>query len=172
MADPIPEWASREAGPGDLRAALDAQRRGSLQAAWPDRKALRRWAKSQGWPAPWLGFDKAFLARMLEDEASFDRAIRESGLGLRVPRQDCTIPAEKLRVLDALYDERSESGQPVGWRSLVSELREIRRAVEAGAVVTVEGGPSLRSWQGFYDWAHGRYHMLEDGCDKWIGNDD
>jgi hypothetical protein len=21
-------------------------------------------------------------------------------------------------------------------------------------------------------WAHGRYHALEDGYDKWIGNDD
>lgn len=171
MAEHIPEWATREAGPGDLRVALDAQKRGSLQIALPDRKALRAWAERQGWPAPWLGFDAAFLARMLEDEASFDRAIRESGLGLRVPRQDCTIPAEKLRELDALYHERSESGQPAGWDRLVAELREIRRAVEAGAMVKVEGGPAMRSWQGFYDWAHGRYHALEDGYDGWIGND-
>jgi hypothetical protein len=41
----------------------------------------------------------------------------------------------------------------------------------AGVVVQVEDGPRLRTWQGFYEWAHGRYHMLEDGHDKWIGND-
>lgn len=29
----------------------------------------------------------------------------------------------------------------------------------------------MRSWQQFYTWAHGRYHMLEDGYDTWIGDD-
>ncbi|HEX3130824.1 MAG TPA: hypothetical protein VH394_26045 [Thermoanaerobaculia bacterium] len=89
-----------------------------------------------------------------------------------LPGQDYTISAEELRELDALYDERSETGRPTGWNILVEELRTIRRAVEAGAVVTVEEGRALRTWQEFYTWAHGRYHMLEDGCDKWIGNDD
>jgi len=54
---------------------------------------------------------------------------------------------------------------------LVEDLREIRRAVEAGVAVTVEGEGLLLNWQGFYRWAHGRYHMLEDGYDKWIGDD-
>ena len=43
--------------------------------------------------------------------------------------------------------------------------------MEAGVVVQVEEGPRIQTWQGFYDWAHGRYHMLEDGYDKWIGDD-
>jgi len=38
-------------------------------------------------------------------------------------------------------------------------------------VVNVEGVARLRTWQSFYDWAHGRYHMLEDGHDSWIGDD-
>jgi len=125
----------------------------------------------QGWPAPWLGFDEAFLARMLKDEASFDRALEDSGIEVHVPRQECTISAEQLQGLDGLYEERSESGRPVSWGSLVEELRGIRRAVEAGAVVKIEGGQSLRTWQDFYAWAHGRYHALEDGYDKWIGDD-
>jgi hypothetical protein len=87
-------------------------------------------------------------------------------------KPDYTISAEEIRELDALYDERSESGRPTSWGILVEELRKIRRDVEAGVVVTVEGGPILRSWQQFYSWAHGRYHMLEDGYDRWIGNDD
>lgn len=81
------------------------------------------------------------------------------------------ISAEKLKTLDEMYAARSPSGHPTSWRALVEELREIRRAVEAGAVVQVEGGGTLRTWQEFYDWAHGRYHMLEDGCDSWIGDD-
>ena len=55
--------------------------------------------------------------------------------------------------------------------SMVEALRAIRRAVEAGVVVQVEGAQEMRTWQGFYDWAHGRYHMLEDGYDRWIGDD-
>jgi hypothetical protein len=82
-----------------------------------------------------------------------------------------TITAEKLSEFDALYEERSSSGRPISWGALVEKLRGIRRAVEAGAVVTVEGGQTLRTWQDFYQWAHGRYHMLEDGYDKWIGDD-
>lgn len=55
---------------------------------------------------------------------------------------------------------------------LVDELREMRRAVEAGVTLTIAGGPAIRTWQDFYAWAHGRYHMLEDGSDHWLGDDD
>jgi len=89
-----------------------------------------------------------------------------------LPRRDCTIPVEKLSELDALYEKRSPSGHPTGWGDLVEELREIRRAVEAGAVVTVDGTQTiLRTWPDFYSWAHARYHALEDGYDHWIGDD-
>lgn len=81
------------------------------------------------------------------------------------------ISTKVLRTLDAMYAERSPSGQPTSWRALVEELREIGRAIEAGAVVQVEGEGKLRTWQEFYSWAHRRYHMLEDGCDPWIGDD-
>ncbi len=81
------------------------------------------------------------------------------------------ILTEALRTLDAMYAERSASGRPTSWRALVEELRRIRRAIEAGAVVEIEGEGTLRTWQEFYSWAHGRYHMLEDGCDPWIGDD-
>ncbi len=62
-------------------------------------------------------------------------------------------------------------GYPTSWGSLVEALRAIRRAVEAGVVVHIEGEQPLLSWQHFYQWAHGRYHMLEDGYDTWIGDD-
>lgn len=88
----------------------------------------------------------------------------------REAEREYTITAEKLQELDALYDERSPGGRPTSWGALVEELRGIRRMVEAGVVVKVETH-TLRTWQAFYEWAHGRYHMLEDGYDAWIGND-
>lgn len=81
------------------------------------------------------------------------------------------ISTERLASFDAMYAERSPGGQPTSWRALVLALREFRRAIEAGAVVEVEGEGTLRTWAEFYSWAHGRYHMLEDGCDLWIGDD-
>ena len=87
------------------------------------------------------------------------------------PKQERIITAEELNKLDQLYAARSPSGRPTDWGTLVAELRSIRRAVEADVLVKIEGGQTLRSWQGFYDWAHGRYHMLEDGYDQWIGDD-
>ena len=111
------------------------------------------------------------IAKLLESELNFACALNESGIELHIPQREYTLSLERLRELDALYAERSASGRPVGWELLVEELREIRRAVEAGVVVQVEGGPRLQTWQGFYEWAHGRYHMLEDGSDHWIGDD-
>ncbi len=82
-----------------------------------------------------------------------------------------TVSSEDLSVLDAMYTDRSPNGRPTSWRCLVEELRKIRRIVEAGTVVHVAGEATLRTWTEFYNWAHGRYHMLEDGCDPWIGDD-
>jgi hypothetical protein len=57
------------------------------------------------------------------------------------------------------------------WERLAAALHA-GRLVEAGVLVKVEGTPTvLDSWQSFYAWAHGRYHMLEDGYDRWIGDD-
>lgn len=86
-----------------------------------------------------------------------------------------TITVEVLKNLDALYDQRDEGGgqRPTLWGTLVDELRKIRRLVEAGVTVRIEGTQTvLTTWQDFYAWAHGRYHMLEDGYDHWIGDDD
>ena len=171
MKSDLPGWAMRRAAAADYRFVQDAHGRGAIQIKWPDRKALRDWAKLQGWPTPWFAFEAAFLAKSFESPLNFERAINESGIEIQIPQQAYTLSADGLSELDDLYAERSTSGRPVSWGTLVEELRSVRRAVEAGVVVQVEGGPALRTWQGFYDWAHGRYHMLEDGYDKWIGDD-
>ena len=87
-----------------------------------------------------------------------------------------TITVEMLKDLDALYEAAEDMGilgqRHTLWGVLVEELRKIRRLVEAGVTVKIEGTQTvLITWQGFYDWAHGRYHKLEDGYDRWIGDD-
>ena len=86
------------------------------------------------------------------------------------------LTIEKLKELDALYEETEDMGilgrRPTRFGPLVEELREIRRLVEAGVSVRIEGTQTvLNTWGSFYDWAHGRYHRLEEGYDKWIGDD-
>ena len=171
MSKKIPAWALRAATADDQALAQAAKRQGSMHVTWPNANAVRGWAKQQGWATPWFGFEEAFIATMLETNAHFALAVQHSGIEIYIPRQDYTIADDKIRELDAAYAERSSTGQPHSWGSLVEELRAIRRAVEAGVVVHVEGAQTLRNWQDFYHWAHGRYHMLEDGYDAWIGDD-
>lgn len=171
MNNNIPTWALKAATVEDYGFAKEAHRKGRMQIKWPNSKALRSWAKQQGWATPFFGFEEAFIANMLETKENFELALEKSGVEIEVPKQNHTIANETLRALDALYEERSSTGRPNSWSILVEELREIRRAVEAGVVVTIEGEQPIVSWQGFYRWAHGRYHMLEDGYDKWIGDD-
>ncbi len=167
----LPAWALRPAKSEDQCLVKDAHRQGRVQIKWPDIKALRIWTKQQGWPTPIFDFEKAFVAKMLETKEGFALAVETSGIEVQVLRQEYTISNELVHELDALYGERSSSGIPSSWGILVEELRRIRRAVEAGVVVTIDGGPQILNWQDFYSWAHGRYHMLEEGQDKWIGDD-
>ena len=167
----IPAWALSTATMEDYEGVQDSHSRGTMQIKWPDRSALRRWARQHGWPTPWSGLETAFLAKMLESPTNFSQAISESGIEIQIPRREYPLSAARLEELDALYAERSPSGRPLSWGILVEDLRELRRAVEAGVVVPVEDGPRIQTWQEFYAWAHGRYHMLEDGYDRWIGDD-
>lgn len=167
----IPTWALQTLTPEDQNLAKDAHQQGKLQINWPNTNALRNWAKQQNWPNPFFGFEQAFITKMLETKENFELAIQKSGIEMQVLRRDYTISAEKIRELDSLYEDRAETGRPNQWGTLVEELRQIRRAVEAGVVIQIEGENLILNWQNFYGWAHGRYHMLEDGYDKWIGDD-
>jgi len=167
----IPVWAMRPATAEDYEVVQAAHGKGTMQITWPDRKALRQWSRQHVWPAPWFGFEKAFLAKMIESPQTFTQALADSGIEIQIPQREFILSGARQKELDSLYAERSPGGLPVSWGILVEDLREIRRAVEAGVAVQVEDGPRLQTWQGFYEWAHGRYHMLEDGADRWIGDD-
>jgi hypothetical protein len=172
MTAALPDWALRKAERNDCSAVKSLRRRGILLIEWPDLKALREWARAQSWPTPWFDFKGAFLTRMLGNDADFDLAIVHSGVVIQVNQDEHTIPACTIREFDELYQEQLDDGRRIGWATLVAELREIRRAVEAGVLIRIEGeDASIKSWQAFYDWAHGRYPVLEEGSDSWIGDD-
>lgn len=175
----IPAWAKQKVLPDipDFSEVRRLHRQGRTQIQLPNLKDLKGWAKSYGWPTPILGFEEAFITMLFESNETFSLALNESGIDIHIPIKEHIITAEILKELDALYEEREDRGvlgrRPTRWGTLVSKLREIRRLVEAGVRVNVEGTQTvLTSWQSFYDWAHGRYHMLEDGYDSWIGDDD
>ena len=179
MRHDIPAWAKQRVTLENhsFLEVHQLHRQGGTQIQLSDLKELKGWAKSHGWPTPWFGFKDAFVAKLFESNETFTLALNESGVTIHIPIKEHTLTLETLRELDALYEEREDMGalgqRPTGWGSLVSELREIRRLVEAGVVVKIAGTETvLTTWQRFYSWAHGRYHMLEDGYDSWIGDDD
>lgn len=174
----IPAWAKQKVSSEDHTFVEVSQlyRQSRVQIQLPDLKELKGWAKSYNWPTPWFGFKDAFIAKLFESNENFTLALNESGINVQIPIKKHTLTIERLKELDALYEEREDMGvlgqRPTHWGTLVSKLREIRHLVEAGIPVTVEGtGMVLNTWQSFYEWAHGRYHMLEDGYDSWIGDD-
>lgn len=174
MEKGIPHWALEAAPPQDRQRAVDAYRNGTWQITWPEAKSLRAWARQHHWPAPWLGFDGKFIDKMLESDDNFELAVELSGLQVQIPREQYKVSDDQLRALDALYEQRADmevlGSRPTGWGSLVEELREMHRVVEAGVVVEIDGR-KLKSVGSFHNWAHERYHMLEDGYDSWIGDD-
>ena len=176
MTQAIPVWAKQRVLPGvpgvvEVRRLYDE---GRTEIQLPELKELKRWAKSHGWPAPLFGFKEAFIAKLFESDETLSLALNDSGVDINIPIEEHTVTLEKLQYLDALYEERDDTGnggRPTQWGALVDELREIRHLVEAGVEVKVEGTDTvLTTWQEFYEWAHGRYHMLEDGYDSWIGD--
>jgi hypothetical protein len=166
----LPAWAIQPATPHDRTRVEQARERGDLQIIWPDSRSLRAWAARQGWPTPRFGFQAAFLTKMLESDDAFALALQDRSVEMVIPVERYILPPQELSELDALYAARGATGRPTNWGVLVEALREIRRAIEAGVQVEIEGH-TLYSWSSFYTWAHGRYHMLEDGYDSWIGDD-
>ncbi len=170
MTHNLPQWALTKATPQDRDRAVQAYRNGFLQIRWSKDKTQQTWAKKQGWRTSRFTFQKSFTDKMLENDDNYALALNESGIEVTMPIPEYTFSAEQLQELDALYQSRGEHGRPDNWGTLVENLREVRRAVEAGVVVTIDGH-KLKHFSSFYSWVHKRYHMLEDGYDSWVGDD-
>ena len=163
----LPGWAKKKVEPGQRSAAemRELYDQGRAQIQLPDLKELKRWAKSRSWPTPWFGFQNAFLTKLFESDETLSSALESSGIKIHVPIPKHTVTQERVADFDELYEGRR-------FELLVDHLREKRRLVEAGIEVDIEGTDTvLKSWQDFYSWAHGRYPLLEEGADSWIGDD-
>ena len=124
MNTDLPTWAMEMATPQDRVRALRAYDNGTIQITWPTTKTLRDWARQQGWPTPWFGFQDTFLKKTLESDDNFARALNESGIQVVILIEHHIVTDQRLQELDALYEDRSESGRPTSWGILVEELRE------------------------------------------------
>ncbi|MBP6471581.1 MAG: hypothetical protein KBE23_17130 [Chloroflexi bacterium] len=170
MTQNLPKWALTNATPQDHDRAVQAYNNGLLQIIWSKDKTQQAWAKKQGWRTSRFNFPKSFTQKMLENAETFALALNESGIELIMPITEFTFSDEQLQDLDALYQSRNENGRPDSWGTLVEKLRGARRAVEAGVVVTIDGH-KFKNFGSFYSWVYERYHMLEDGYDSWVGDD-
>jgi len=92
----------------------------------------------------------------------------------RVVAEKIVLSQQRLEEMDSLYNETIDMGilgmRPTRWGELVEILRGYRRAIEADVVIEVEGR-EISSVMSFLQWAHARYHALEDGYDSWYGDD-
>lgn len=160
----VPGWAWRTATAADWQAVGGALQDGRARTNWYQVDDLRGWARAHRWPTPWFGFQDAFLRKMTESEDAFALVLAETRFEVQLLKPSYALPADEVQDLDALYEARD-------YRVLVEGLRDIRRAVEAGVVVEVDGR-RLTSFNTFYSWAHGRYYALEDDTGTgWIGDD-
>lgn len=90
--------------------------------------------------------------------------------------KEYTITAEMLEGFDRLYEDAEDITPAMKWHRLwgvlVEELRDLRRLIQAAVTAKVEGTQiGFTEWWDFYEWAQGRYHKLDDGYDRWIGDD-
>lgn len=159
----LPTWAVMNATPSDRVAAKKAYEDGIAKIVFRDSASLRQWMKGKGWKRSWFSLRESFIKQLFDNDENYRLVLREHILEILIPKKNAVISEQELKHLDESYDTRS-------WSYVVEALREIRRAVEAGVVIEVDG-KTLKSWNEWYTWAHGRYHLLEEGSDKWIGDD-
>ena len=159
----LPDWAVKKATSLDREIARRAYEAGNAKIVLRDNVSLRQWMNSKGWKRGWLLSRYSFIKQLFTNDENYQLVLQDNIAEILIPRQQVNVSEERLDQIDQSYEARS-------WPYVVEALREIRRAVEAGVVIEVDG-KTLKSWQEWYSWAHSRYHLLEDGSDKWIGDD-
>jgi hypothetical protein len=108
-----------------------------------------------------------------------DKSINLPAWALETPTPDDRFRARRANRRGTLQIEWPASGKTRAWAKRHGWPAPPRTYPEIwGPAPTVRKDPGdgphtiLSSFQSFYDWAHGRYHVLEDGYDSWIGDDD
>ncbi|MCB0689644.1 MAG: hypothetical protein KDC53_24055 [Saprospiraceae bacterium] len=147
----------------DWELVKKAHQAGTVKIELLNDASLRSWMKGNGWKSSWIFLEESFKKQLLSEEWKYRQALEGGIVEIMIPKDKVNISGETLKDLDESYEERS-------WSSLVESLRDMRRAVEAGVILEVEGKP-IKTWNAWYSWAHSRYPGLEEGSDLWIGDD-
>lgn len=159
----LPSWAVRQSTSIDWQAAKKAYEAGTAKIEIRNHATLRQWMKGKGWKTPWIFLQQSFIKQLFANDKNYRTVLQDRIINLLIPRKTVSLSEKQLKEIDESYEAKS-------WSYVVEALREIRRVVEAGVVVNTEG-KSLKSWNDWYSWAHARYGLLEEGSDKWIGDD-
>lgn len=159
----LPSWALRPANISEREKAADAHYRGKAKIVFKDRKKLKPWMEYHGWKTSWFNLEDAFYKELFSSDEYFQEALSEGVVEVFVPIVSYKFSENELAKIDESYKAQK-------WNWVVEDMREIRRAVEAGIIIEVDD-KKLTSFSSFYEWAHQRYHLLEECADKWIGND-
>jgi hypothetical protein len=159
----LPTWAVRKATSSDREEAAKAYKVGTAKINIRNDASVRSWMKDKGWKRSWLFLQESFIKQLFFSEENYRLALKDKVVEILIPKTMVTISEKRLNDIDQSYADRSFS-------YVVESLREMRRAVEAGVTIEVDG-KELKSWNSWYTWAHARYHLLEEGSDEWIGDD-
>lgn len=159
----LPPWAVRRADMQDWEAAKKSFEAGTAKIQIRNLPSMSQWMKGKGWKRPWFNLQQSFIRQIFNHPDNFRMVLREHMAEIMIPRAKAAVPDQELKEMDASYEERS-------WSYVVEALREIRRAIEAGVEIEVDG-KTLKTWNEWYSWAHSRYHLLEESSDRWIGDD-
>ena len=160
----LPSWALRSATTAEREKAADAYYRSKAKTVFRDRKKLRSWIEYHGWKTSWLHLEDSFYKELFSNDEFFKEGLEDGVVEIFIPKESYTFSDEEFKNINDGYSARE-----FNW--VVEYLREIRRAIEAGILVEIDG-LQLKSEIAFYNWVDKQFHILEEVADKWIGNDD
>lgn len=156
----LPKWALEKAGPQDRVRAQDAYQRKTGHFIAPEWPSLREWMRAREWKYSWLSKETAFYKQCFRNDDNFRAVLEDQIAELWIPKQSHQVSEDDLASIDKDYSDRA-------WSSAVAQLKDLRRAIDAGITIKVDGR-TFTSSGSFYTWVHKRYHALEEASDDWI----
>jgi len=156
----IPNWALEKAGPNDRVRAKEAYQRETGRFTVPNRVSLKDWMKARGWKRSWISPESSFYRQCFQDDTLFQLALKDNMADIWIPKQSHQLSDADLAAIDEDYEQKD-------WSAAVAQLRDIRRAIDGGVTLKIDG-QTFKSSGFFYTWAHQRYHTLEEISNEWM----
>jgi hypothetical protein len=156
----LPNWALEKAGPNDRVRSKAAYQQKTGRFTVPNRVSLKDWMLARGWKRSWLSPEGSFYKQCFQDDVLFQLALKDQMIDIWIPKAMHQVSAANLAAIDEDYQQKD-------WSAAVAQLRDIRRAIDAGITIELDGQTFISSGA-FYTWAHQRYHVLEEISNDWM----